>query len=575
MQYQVKIFNNTGFDFGNIPDRPELLGDPILTTETISIVQNRILQSIKIRASYDTIKNADMCLIGDYYYNIVSVNMTSNDIADLSLSLNPALTIGINNLEILDGITERHHTSDDEFGKYTEEDPMLVCAKPLVIEHIENYKPTPGNLPVIESTVNVPANADETLATTYTDETTQKSITVPKMISLSDTDYTEFNIENANNDKIALPVIRGICYYSRIFQKVKDGLQRIRDLGIEQSIISQYSLFTDFINFEATEDGRLNKVSGKFQEFYSFGNEPFIYNTSIKNKRALYGSYNKYCIMTSCGNTGNYKPEEIYKDGEVAPKIWGLIDPRPSGKPFYRFQYLNQKGPSSNDENISVESFLQGAVAGSEWPTVPLVFSQKSGNLIDKQIYNSEYDMESAQYQANALGDYFNILKIGTAPLGGNSADLGGGFTGAASSAFSREMERRRIGYNFQKYQLNQSITVPSVEFPFSADLYRDILRNGFIVYRYKPSNYDLQMQDKILNMYGYKHTAIFEKSMMFNRENFNFIKVNNLSISNNVPKWFKQALYEQFENGLRIWHKTPDENYYNIENPIKEVQNV
>ena len=575
MQYQVKIYNNTGFDFGNIPDRAELLGDPILTTETISIVQNRILQSIKIRASYDTIKDADMCMIGDYYYNIVSVNMTSNDIAELELSLNPALTIGINNLEILDGITERHHTSDDEFGKYTEEEPMLVCSKSLVIEHIENYKPTPGNLPVIEATVNVPANSDTTQATTYTDETTQKSIAIPKMVALSDVDCTEFNIENVKNDKIALPIIRGICYYSRIFQKVKDGLQRIRDLGIEQSIISQYSLFTDFINFEAADDGRLVKINGKFQEFYSFDSEPFIYNTDVKNKRVLYGDYNKYCITTTTGNTGNYKPEEIYKKGETVPKIWGLIDPRPSGKPFYRFQYLNGKGPATIYEDPGIEDFLQGAISGSEWPTVPLVFSQKSGNLIDKQIYNSEYDMESAKYQANTLGDYFNILKLGTAPLGGNSVDADSALAGPASSAFSREMERRQIGYNFQKYQLNQSITVPSVEFPFSADLYRDILRNGFIVYRYKPSEYDLKMQDKILNMYGYKHTAIFEKSMMFNRENFNFIKVNNLSISNNVPRWLKQALYEQFSGGLRIWHKTPSESYYNIENPIKEAQNV
>lgn len=571
MTYEIKLYENSGFDNVNIPDSFAILGEPVLTTQTISIVQNRNLQTVSIRSDYETVKNCDYCKIGDFYYFITSIVMNSSDICNINLEFDGITSLGLQNLEVLDGITERHHVDSDDFGEYTETDNMLVCNKPLVIDNIDKYKPNPGNLPVIESTVDVPGNSDSANATTYTDQTTEQSVTIPQMVPLGDTDYTEFNIQNVKNDQISLPTIRGICYYSRIIQKVKDGLQRIRDLGIEQSIISQYSLFTDFINFETDENGKINKINGKFQEFYSFDNEPFIYDTDIKNKRVLYGDYNKYCITTSTGNTGNYKPEEIYKKGETVPKIWGLIDPRPSGKPFYRFQYLNNKGPNIIYEDPGIEDFLQGAISGSEWPTVPLIFSQKSGNLIDRQIYNSEYDMESAQYQANVIGDYFNILKWGTASLDDNPVDSEGAFTGVFSSAFSREMERRKIAYNFQNFQLSQSITVPSVQFPFSSDLYRDILRNGFIVYRYKPSKVDRQLQDKILTMYGYRHTTIFDKSMLTNRQYFNYIKLTNLSISNNIPRWWKERIYEQLMNGVRIWHVKPSNSYYE-NNPIKEV---
>lgn len=570
MTYEIKLYENSGFDDVNIPDSYEKLDEPILTTNTISIVQNRNLQKVSIRADYETVKNCDYCKIGDFYYAITSIIMTSSDICSVDLDFDGITSLGLQNLEVLDGITERHHVSSDEFGEYTENDEMLICNKSLVVDNIDKYKPLPGNLPIIEATVSIPDNSDSNNAITYSDPTTEKSIAIPQMVPLSDSDYTEFNIQNVKNEEIKLPTIKGVCYYSRLIQKVKEGLQRIRDLGIEQSIISQYSVFTDFINFEVDESGKINKLNGKFQEFYSFDNEPFIYDTEIKNKRVLYGDYNKYCITTAAGNTGTYKPEEIYKKGETVPKIWGLIDPRPSGKPFYRFQYLNNKGPSLIYEDPGVEDFLQGAIAGSEWSTVPLIFSQKSGNLIDKQIYDSEYDMESAQYQANTISDYFNIFKAGISPMSDSSLPEGT-IPGTASSAFNREIERRKLAYNFQKFQLSQSITVPSVQFPFSSDLYRDILRNGFIVYRYKPSRVDRQMQDKILTMYGYRHTTIFDKSMLSNREYFNYIKLTNLSISNNIPRWWKNRIYEQFINGVRIWHIKPSNTYYE-DNPIKEA---
>ena len=92
----------------------------------------------------------------------------------------------------------------------------------------------------------------------------------------------------------------------------------------------------------------------------------------------------------------------------------------------------------------------------------------------------------------------------------------------------------------------------------------RDILKNGFITFRYTPGNIDILRQDKLLNMYGYKHTTIFEKGLLTNRSKFNYIKAYNLSISSEIPQWLKEGCLSQIEGGVRIWHVKPNERYYN-----------
>ena len=118
-------------------------------------------------------------------------------------------------------------------------------------------------------------------------------------------------------------------------------------------------------------------------------------------------------------------------------------------------------------------------------------------------------------------------------------------------------------------FGFSQNVIVPQIMFPFQTDTLRDILKNGFVTFRYRPSDNDLQKQDKLLTMFGYRHTDIFKKEYLTNRTKFNYIKCFNLSISSSIPQWLKEGCLAQIEGGIRVWHVLPDEQHYN-DNPVK-----
>ena len=136
MSYTIKLFKSSGFSKENIPDSPELL-NPLeyLEIPSLNLIQDRFLSEITLRVEYENIKNCSYAQVGNTYYYITNILSTSKDICKIFLAMDCLTTAGgIINLEFLDGITERHHTGQEEkFGKYTEDDPLLSCVEPLKI----------------------------------------------------------------------------------------------------------------------------------------------------------------------------------------------------------------------------------------------------------------------------------------------------------------------------------------------------------------------------------------------------------------------------------------------------------
>ena len=602
MQYTIKLYNSSGFSKENIPDKPSLLDDlEVIEVPSLNILQDRFLSEITLKVEYETIKNCDYCKIGNTYYFIDNILSTSRDVCKIFIKMDCLTTAGgVINLDFIDGITERHHIGDasEEFGKYTEDDPLLSCVEPLKIAGYSEFIPdTKGNT-YIESTVDLAAIGQELNAVTYTDNQTGKQITVPSTVP--PTHSTQYGIKKLNDDNatiILFPNITGKCtFLSSSYnldgeieenELIKLGVKRCRDLGIESSILSQYTVpmfFSGGIDASTLEPD-VKYMYGVFRDSELTTSEEFNFEyAQVKNKRVLYGLNNQYEILCPNGNSGIYKPEDLYYKGkeDVSPHIFVFSDIRSEGSPYYRFKYLNKQGV---EEGKNCETILNGCIKGSQWTSVPLVFTSKSGNSLDLYNFTNELTsfgysraIQNAQNDIGLFSSGFNLItsplsissdKSGVSNAEGIGGALGGFGNSYLNSTFTAAQQENTLQKMYTNFGYSQNVVVPQVMFPFQTETLRDILKNGFITFRYRPSDTDLSRQDKLLTMYGYKHTAIFEKSFLTNRINFNYIKCYNLSIKTAIPQWLKEGCLSQLEGGVRIWHVKPDEQYYD-NNPVK-----
>lgn len=614
MQYTIKLYNSSGFSKENIPDSPSLLNDlEVIEVPSLNILQDRFLSEVTLKVEYETIKNCDYCRIGDTYYFIDNILSTSRDVCKIFIKMDCLTTAGgVVNLDFIDGITERHHIGEinESFGIYTEDDPLLSCVEPLKISGYSEFIPdTIGNT-YIESTVDLVAMGQELNGVTYTDNQTGNQITVPS--TTAPTHSTQYGIKKKDDEDapvILFPNIAGKCTflgatYNLIDgelienQLVKLGIKRCRDLGIESAILSQYSVPMEFSGGIGipVETPDINYLYGIFKDTGLETTEEFNFEyTEVKNKRVLYGLNNQYEILCPNGNSGIYKPEDLYYKGEeeVSPHIFVFSDIRSDGAPYYRFKYLNKQGVTAGK---NCETILNGCIKGSQWTSVPLTFTSKSGNSLD--LYNFTNELTSFGYSRasqntqNEIGLFNAGLNLITSPLslgqqksqsdnnasnvasgvGGISGSIGNFANSYVNSTLAPAQQENTLQKMYTNFGYSQNVVVPQVMFPFQTETLRDILKNGFITFRYRPSDTDLARQDKLLTMYGYRHTTIFEKSYLTNRINFNYIKAYNLSISTAIPQWLKEGCLSQLEGGIRVWHVKPDEQYYD-NNPVKVTE--
>lgn len=138
--WQARLYYDTGFNSINVPDSETTLvkaSGNIRTFSTMDILQRYFLSKITIRAFEDDVINADYLKIYDEnneskyaFYSINGYTMTSGDVVDLAVVMDPLLSCGgIENIDFLDGMTRRHHVSNDVFGAYQEDDPLLIPTK--------------------------------------------------------------------------------------------------------------------------------------------------------------------------------------------------------------------------------------------------------------------------------------------------------------------------------------------------------------------------------------------------------------------------------------------------------------
>ena len=604
-QYSCRVYSNSGFNAVNIPDSPTLLETvPYSDFPVLDLNQERFLPLVRIRASWAAVRDADYCRVGDFYYFVTNVTMDSGDVAILTLAPDFVTSAGgVGNLQFLDGVTSRVHVSDDSYGLYGESDPFMSPAYDMdvQIDITSGNFSNSGNYTFVETTLNLPdlgqkvEDFAQEAATAIDPNDPDKYVVYPMVESVDG--FTAYSA-----DTYPLPSPNGIVLYGALngdfSRQVRKGMACARALGIEESISGIFAIPANLVTGSLDTLGRTRTLIGRSGS--AACTIPFIYGTA-KNNRVFYGSQSPYFLATAAGNILQAPAEAVYGGG-AAPSVAWMVDPRRTGKPYYRFKTMNGRTlPASGGLDI-----FRNGVGGKEWRSVPMVFTQKSGGLLEQARFASNIAVEQHKAQ-NAVSDMITLAgqqkEMGDIAFVGSMLNAAGagaqlgmgdprGIGSAANALMGGEIiwlqnynnavnaERNINNYiseytatkqaELQSFMINNRVTAPTVAFTSNPDLMADISGNGYVVYRtvYKPQ--DIARIDRVLTVFGYKVTKALETSDFFNRRYFNYVEasVSVQRVDGLMPKWWADGASAQLANGVRVWHVKPSVAYYG-DNPV------
>lgn len=592
--YSVTLYLNSGFNSINIPDNPARLESSatvISSVPALQILQDKFLSQVDIKATWDEVEDCDYIKVGSFYYSVQGVQMLNTNVARLSITPDFITSAGgftisdggvATDFDILDGITDRQTVSVDDFGLYTDEDPLMAPQRPLKIS-TEWLGSTDSNGVILLSTLlDLAQQAAHSKGTVYTDEETGETVTVPQTYQADPSTYAKVTIEG--ND-----ITTGQRWYNMSGTAVDtqlQGIARARALGIESAITDQWRC--NYIGAIASTDTSITGDDGNTytDQVVQVGTSTGTLTGTISagyatpgNNRILYGEYNKYGLMTCAGNSLEAKPEEIMTSATV-PSITYKADPRPDGKPYFRFTTMNGD-----------TEFFRNCIAGSTWAKVPLTYQGSSGSALTRLNFdNSRKSQELAKNQYNDTYAFNQIKNAGqtmadmtAAAMSTNAMAPGAGFGAALSTGVSGLFTGLELGMQQEQYmqtyrqdkanelsQLYQNTTIytPTVTFPYNSDYLRDAKNNGVLLYKYSYDDADITRIDTLLTMYGYKEAEAVTPANFYRRSNFDYVQCSSISITG-LPRWWNDGIADQLRNGVRVWHTKPSSVAYSS-NPIR-----
>lgn len=632
MNANVTLFYDTKFDAANIPDSPALLLQfPSKAFNSIYVKQDRELINIKIEAIWDDVKNADYVELytpesaSRQYYFIVGINMLNDRTAMLSLLEDTITSVGgVSALTFIDGWATRLSVgSDGIFENVIEEN--FQPSEPMVISDMihlgEQSSSNEESFGVVCSTTNL--TQIEPVAVTYKDNEGVGSVTVPQMpAAAGSTQYTLQTGGAMNPETVFRGKINGMSTYLYDNEDVKAGIKNARSLGIEDTITACYQIPEYYGNalVDSDEDYVYDLVSRIKTETnqisVKFGN-----NFNPANNK-VYAVMNTITLKSiAAQNSIEYKPWEIgtyltSDNGTIVFITWA--DLSPTGKPYCR--PLRYRGVDYDGSGITPDylHLFDTGICGSNWRNIPITYNfvtaqQAIQSNINLQSAQDNYDMASLIAKGNNLAlnhqDYMNGIRaasgvlshggqivsgVGSLAKGDASGinQLGSGLFGLLSVGETLNYnnqkiandwdihnlqgamaQRRLIAERFQ-YEMAGQIVVPKQVFPDSMSMVNWI-GNGFIAYRTRLSDKDLERFDEYLTRFGYAVSEPLTRDKLFTRTNFNFVQANSVYVDDNNPDITnrrQEAIQSLFTAGVRIWHVKPSHDKL-INNPIKEVE--
>lgn len=569
----VTAYYGNNFDINNIPASPAVLASASQTVEVGVInclpFSGKSRASITIRA-YDKLKETSYFKIHfglddfDWYATLLGYEYVSMDTVTLDLAIDAWLTCGgVDGITSVSGLTKRHSCAEDTFGRYTLPDPLLTPSETLKMSDAEEIYTgsgftSDGGYIIIESTVNLwkmGMNGATYEAITFEDLDNAESVTVPQVEPITATDEANISISDpfGNTYTVDSPCV---AYFNGNDDVVKKGISICRSLGVENGILAQYVVPTDFIysiSYDATETGKITQivtrdtVVGNFQD----ADLNFEY-AQVNNNRTLYGDNNKYVLASvATGNKLESSPEEIYIENETTPAVYDVVDPRSKGCPYFRF--LHMFG--------STDKFSVNSIQGLEWQTAPINYSEKSGAGIANTIFKTNREIEGYDYEMGKLNNYVTQASSGIFGM------FGAGLSAATDEFINDDIFKAKRIYETAQFKIENTVVAPEINFPRSEGL-RDIIGNGVYLFRYRYTDNDVARIDKILNMYGYVDVKPLELTDFTNMKYYSYVEADATIVTSvRVTKAIRELCQQQISAGVRVWKQNPDFSLYGSSN--------
>ena len=582
--YNIRLFYNTGFDTGNIPDSPALLDTcEHKDFDAVLMRQSRGLATVKLRSDYKSVRDADYCRMTSNddtaYYVITDIVMLTDNTAELSMTLDPLTTAGgIKNITIIGGQAKRAHVSDDTiFGNILPE-PWAPSNR-LMIRHkktIHGVEENAGKVNIAIATCNL-NKTDEYEAIVA--EAIEARVAFPKLPSMGLRQGTVMYYPPDD------PELKGFAYqlpgmyaFNMTSSDIKDGSDAARSMGVETAIMNMYTIPSLDIKTATLEGGDVapdhyTEIVGN-KIVYPSG-MPYKYHT-VKNNKSV-ALYNNFLVSSiSSGNSMSYAAHDLYAGGD-APDFATKADPAPNGTVYCQPTWYEGQ-PTLKQEQ---------AVAGSPWYNAGYVYQGSSGggmammnakraNIqleIERDYNQAAYGDQQAKQVIGAISDiasvdFDNITNpVGIVANAANSAiDI---MATERARKYDYGNKTRQMGDNLFDASAKANLAAPEVAFPISVTA-ASYFGQAFQICQITLTDEDLERFDNFLSAYGYAVDKRFEASDLSNRTKHNYVLVSDCQIkSSNASRSVCQQISDMFGAGVRVWHVLPDSAAI-YDNPIK-----
>lgn len=584
--YPTRIYTNTGFNRGNVPGTEAALPTTgYLELEAVYKWQDRYSAEIRVKATWDQIKDADYLRIGvppsAAYYVITGVRMLNPQTAALMLTADPLMTAGgLTALNVAGGQVERAHAgTDDLFGNIIPE-PWTPSQRLEILE--KETISQGGGVEAGDNRNLVVCTCDLTKAQEYEAIAAAAagdagSVIFPKIPSMKGKSPTYFSVK-IDESRGALYDMPNMWVFSlgtrtNPDQEAIDNVAALRSMGIESAIVNSYVLPGGSIGSITEDQGYVKNIIGHYQEWPSGFN--YEYAQGVKNKKvfALYNRFTAVSIVS--GNSAEYEAHDLYSD-DAAPTFLMKADPAPGGTVY--LMPKNYQGSPCR--------YYEQAVAGLPWLTAGVIYEGASGGAltlanaqrrnqveqVNNQYSNLQADITKGRLEAegfaNAVGSAWNL------DWGGVASSV----IGTTGSLIDNEISRNirnynsavRMGDNLFSAARRAENVAPVLAFPVDINA-SSYFGNAFLVYHTVLSDADVQRFDRFLTMYGYAQDKPLERSDLTNRRNYNYIKTRGaLVTATGASMRENQDIADMLDAGVRIWHVTPSAAAM-ADNPIRE----
>lgn len=586
---QTRLYYNTGFNAGNTPGNISILNSAnYIDLEAHWDYQDFFLQSIRLKATYDQVKNADYLKYGEAYYWVAGIQMLNTNTAQIFLQLDALASMGgAKTLTYTSGmLTRAHPLSDTVFSN-------------LLPEPVGKQRPLDTNVKMLGS-----SSTDFSLiimSTLGLYNSISVDTTTGQVSPIGDVNATSYKVLGVDAGEVIVPqsprpatgtkvgtVYSPNDYYlvesADDMKKISYQIAYLRSLGLEQAVVGCYVIPKVYatkgtaiiMDSVGAGFGKIKEIKTGLLAPTANGQNWKKHNRRWNKTETINNIYVVQSLLT--GDTKTFKASDICRNNELAPVFSIGYDSNVGGKPYCWPMYF---------EGNSMQSlFNANGVTGADWLTMPIVIGGASGSLWTKNDYvrnTAQIGTETVQMGYNAVksvlsnivpGSSINSQQVlegiasGNASFAAQGVNINANPTGIIDTAANTAFNSAKLMYRAEKLDTDftkaTEFAVPAVQGGNIQGLQTSIA-NNFLCYHSMLNSADYDKIDTFFDKYGYAQDCAFDKAYLTDHWNLGYVYIQTSDIhigrtgkANDVGIAVKNLAESQLDGGIRIWDRLP-----------------